>query len=243
MNKRLLGVVFVMFTTLILAACFADVNPQEVADIVSKTQTAMALQAAPPAAAADTEAPPPPTEETQPPGPPEPPDRCDLFDPEQNTFVIHTIEWGDESFVMYVKLPGDVPGLVKPVEGDDAPWIFEATIGGLESLGCRTYEGEIYRNRIYCVFPINMSYYNTAQPFEMRVNGCDTPIAGHPRLSLIVPEPEEEVAGSESPSCGDPPAFACGAAYEDYCHCLGYEYSCFNIGWGVEWPYCYDPSP
>jgi hypothetical protein len=241
MSKRILGVAIVLLTMLLLAGCFADVNPQEVADIVSKTQTAMALQAAPPAAAADTEAPPP--TETQPPGPPEPPDRCALFDPAQNTFVIHTIEWGDESFVMYVKLPGDVPGLVKPVEGDDAPWIYEATIGGLESLGCKTYEGDIYRNRIYCVFPIDQTYYNTAQPFEMRVNGCDTPIAGHPRLSLVVPEPEEEAASSEPASCSAPSPFVCGAAFEDYCNCLGMDYYCHNLGWGITFPACYPPSP
>lgn len=244
MNKRLLGVVLVILATILMTACLPDVNPQEVADIVAKTQTAMALQAPPPPAAADTEAPPPPPPpETQPPEPPEPPDRCDLFDPTQNTFVIHTIEWGDESFVMYVKLPGDVPGLVMPMEGDDAPWIYAGTIGGLESQGCRTYEGEIYRNRIYCLFPIDITYYNTAQPFELKVNGCDTPIAGHPRLSLVVPEPEEEVASTEPASCTMPSPAVCGAAYETYCNCLGMDYFCHNLGWGIHWPACWPAGP
>jgi hypothetical protein len=238
MNKKFWGVVIVFSTALILAACFADINPREVADIVSKTQTAMAQQGGAPPAAGDTEAP----EETQPPGPPEPPDRCDLFDPEQNTFVIHTIKWGDASFVMYVKLPGDVPGLAVPVEGDDAPWIYEATIGGLESIGCRTYEGDIYKGRIYCVFPINKSYYNTAQPFALMVNGCDTPIASHPYLSLVVPEPEGGgSSGGESASCSLT-VTECGPIFEAYCHCLGLEYACY-WDWGFEYPYCYEPSP
>ena len=147
MNKRLLGVVIVFSIALILAACIG-VDPQEVARIVSQTQTAMAQQAPPPPPApADTDPPPLPPE-TQ---PPEPPNRCDLFDPESNTFVLHSIAWGDTSFVMYVKLAGgaEVPGLDVPVEGDDAPWIYEGTIGGLESQGCRTYEGDVYKGRIY----------------------------------------------------------------------------------------------
>jgi hypothetical protein len=242
MKKRLLGVVIVLLSALILTACTGGANLREVADIVSPTLTAIAQQGDADSAPAGGEAAP---EETEPPGPPEPPDRCDLFTPEENKFVLHTISWGDQSFVMYVKLPDgqDVPGLVEPIEGDDAAWIYEATIGGLESLGCRTYEGDIYKGRIYCVFPIDNSYYNTAQPFAMMVNGCDTPISSHPRLSLVVPEPEEEAASSVEPAvCTVPAVYECGAAYEDYCHCLGVEYECF-WGWGFNWPYCYDPAP
>jgi len=236
MKKRFLGVVIILSTALILSACIGA-DPQEVARIVSQTQTAMAQEGAAPPASGETA----PPEETE---PPEPPDRCDLFDPERNKFVLHTISWGDQSFVMYVKLADgqDVPGLVMPVEGDDGPWIYEGTIGDLESIGCRTYEGDVYKGRIYCVFPLKASYYNTAQPFAMMVNGCDTPIASHPRLSLVVPEPEGGGSSGASASCTLSVA-ACGPDFENYCHCLGLEYGCFPIGWGVDYPYCYDPSP
>jgi hypothetical protein len=249
MNKRLLGVVVVFSSALILAACSGLTDPEEVARIVSQTQTAMARQADAPPAPADTEPPPPPPDTqpppTQPPEtqPPEPPDRCDLFDPEQSTFVLHTIKWGDESFVMYVKVSGDVPGLDMPVEGDDAPWIYEGTIGGLESQGCRTYEGDVYKGRIYCIYPIDETYYNTAQPFELMVNGCDIPIASHPRLSLVVPEPEEAASSTEPATCTSPSLAVCGSAYEDYCTCLGMDYFCHNLGWGITYPACWPPSP
>ena len=97
--------------------------------------------------------------------------------------------------------------LPKNMPGDPGPVEYYATIGGLESIHCNFME---YEGRLYCTFPLNKTYYNTAQKFDLFIEGCPVPIFGHPYLSIMVetqppdPKPDEP---EEMPctACHTPP--------------------------------------
>jgi hypothetical protein len=125
--------------------------------------------------------------ETVPPTEPPPvdtsPDRCTYFDGLDVTFTFHTIVEGDETMTMYLNIPGGVPGLEKPMPGDSGPFNYSATVGRLESIKCNFRE---YANRLYCVFPLRITYYNTAQQFDLFLEGCDTAVFSHDYLTIPV---------------------------------------------------------
>lgn len=124
---------------------------------------------------------------TEPPTVPPPettlPDRCGYFDGLEVKFAFHTILEGDETMTMYLNITGGVPGLEKVMPGDSGPFNYSAKIARLESTRCNLRE---YANRLYCVFPLEKIYYNTAQKFELFLEGCDTPVFSHDYLTIIV---------------------------------------------------------
>jgi len=134
-----------------------------------------------------------------------PADRCGYFEGVDMSFIFHTMVEGDETMTMYVHMPGGVPGLEKEMPGDPGPYLYSAMIGGLESFHCDFYD---YEGRLYCVLPLNKPYYNTAQKFDLYVEGCDISIFGHPYLSIIVetqpPVPEPPDPEPSCPECHPP---------------------------------------
>jgi hypothetical protein len=142
-------------------------------------------------------------------------DICDDYEKKEMSIVIYDIVQGDTSFTMYVKIPGGVYALNG---GDKEDFEFSAQMGRLESLECKVYEGEQYMDRLYCFFPFNSDYKNTAQPFALYLADCPNPIFSHPAVSLMV----EEVSAPPKPesACGPEPT-DCGAAHEIWCLCDG----------------------
>jgi len=123
---------------------------------------------------------------TIPPPEPAPPDRCAYFDGLDIKFTFHTIVEGDETMTVYLYVPGGVPGLEKEMPGDTGPFNYSATIARLESIRCNLRE---YANRLYCVFPLEKIYYNTAQQFDLFLEGCDTAVFSHEYLTIPVETP------------------------------------------------------
>lgn len=120
---------------------------------------------------------------TIPPPEPVPPHRCAYFDSLDIKLTFHTILEGDETMTLYLNIPGGVPGLEKEIPGDSGPFNYSATIGRLESIKCNFRE---YANRLYCVFPLKLTYYNTAQQFDLFLEGCDTAVFSHGYLTIPV---------------------------------------------------------
>jgi hypothetical protein len=120
---------------------------------------------------------------TVPPPTATPPDRCAYFDGLEVKFTFHTIVEGDETMTMYLNITGGVPGLEKVIPGDSGPFDYSATIGGLWSIKCNLRE---YANRLYCVFPLKTTYYNTARKFDLFLEGCATAVFSHDYLTIPV---------------------------------------------------------
>lgn len=169
--------------------------------------------------------------------PPEPTvDRCDLFSPEEMKFLHLNIYKGTTSVLVYVTFPDKVIGLEDGLD-DGMNWEYSAKLAGKDSIWCELFEGEDYSGRLYCMMPITQFEYNTAQPFDLYVNGCETAVFSIPQQSLLVEEPPTEASGSEEGSfpflvtilgkiCGIQPDSVCGAEYANWCNCRGGNYFC-----------------
>lgn len=142
-------------------------------------------------------------------------DPCTYFEKKEMTFMLHELIKGESSLTMYVKIPGGIPYYEFDVSGQ-MEWVYYATLGKLESTACKTFEGEVYEERLYCFFYVKKEYYNTVQPFKLYVNLCDDPIYEVPNLSVMA------VAATKEPGdpCGPEPT-ACGPAHENWCLCVG----------------------
>jgi hypothetical protein len=156
--------------------------------------------------------------------------RCDLYS--EDTFSIHilTINPGDASVLVYTKFPHTVVGL-EDHQDDGLPWDYTATLGESASIWCRLFEGEVYTGRLYCMLPLLGEYRNTAQPFDLYVNECETPIFSVANLSLMVeksPASGDDHSGQLQKICGDEPPghLACMWEHELWCICMGGFYSC-----------------
>jgi hypothetical protein len=137
--------------------------------------------------------------------------------------VVHTISYGDTTVTTYTKFPDTVVGY-----GDDA-FKYYGTLGNEESLECMIFEGETYKERVYCMFPITKGDYNSARHYKLMVEGCDEIIHEVPMLSLMVDEDTTGSAGSGgSPSCGEMPDPLCAGKYESWCNCMGGSFSCID---------------
>ena len=111
-------------------------------------------------------------------------ERCSLFDSSEISTVFLNTPKGSNSYTMYFKIPGGVPGLEKNYSWDQYSWNYTATIGDVEAHGCN-YQG--YTERLYCHFTLPAGYANSTKPISLRVNGCDRDIYSHSRMSI--PEP------------------------------------------------------
>ena len=156
------------------------------------------------------------------------PGRCEVFEDIEMKFMVYSMTTDDTTMTMYVRMYGGVVGYEITIPGHPENYEYHATLGDLESIKCG-YEG--YAERWFCYFPLHPSYHNTAQPFDLYVNGCPEPIYGHPRLSIIVPSPTPGVVADP---CGpEPSTLACSSDYSDWCNCKGGTYQC----WIYTWPF------
>ncbi len=185
------------------------------------------------ACGADTE---PVPEDTQ-----EPYSRCDLFADEELSVVLYGIYPGDTTVKMYVKFKDEVIGL-EDGQDDGLPWDYSVKIGDVESFGCDVFEGETYAGRLYCVLPLPSEYRNAARPAAVRVNGCDHDLLSIPQLSLLV----EKTAGSGGSGggsssgadkklsvqftklCGVKPEPICSWVFNQWCDCMGGDFTCLG---------------
>jgi hypothetical protein len=177
--------------------------------------------------------------------------RCDLFADGELSVVLYGIYPGDTTVKMYVKFGnGKVIGL-EDGRDDGLSWDYSVKIGEVESFGCDVFEGETFAGRLYCVLPLPPEYRNAARPAVVRVNGCNRDLLSIPQLSLLVEKPAAGsaetggVAGSSSSGksgsshvalpanlnviCGSRPTALgvyCSAKIEEWCNCMGGEYSC-----------------
>lgn len=110
--------------------------------------------------------------------------RCDLFNPQETTLTLYDILPGSTGLNLHILLPGPVPGLEEPVEGDNDPWLYSAILGSTEAEAC-AYQG--YTRRLYCSFILPESVLDTVQPLDVFVNLCGEPIFSHPRVSILAP--------------------------------------------------------
>jgi hypothetical protein len=229
---------FLLLAVGMLVACEKEPDPEYLAYLLSRTQTAMA---------------PTPTYT------PEADSRCDLFADEELSVVLYSIYPWDTNLKMYVKFgSGKVIGLQDGTD-DGLSWDYAVTIGDVESVGCDVFEGETYAGRLYCILPLPPEYKDAARPAVVRVNGCDQDLLSIPLLSMSM----EKVAGSSgsggsggttggSPSgalkqlpndvlklCGDAPTSlewqicSCSSPdsyIEEWCSCMGGTIKCVGAG-------------
>ncbi len=227
MKKKFTLYLFLFLASCILIACEKEPDPEYLAYLLSRTQTAMA---------------PTPTYT------PEAGSRCDLFADEELSLVLYGIYPGDTTVKMYVKFgSGKVIGKEDDLD-DGLPWEYSAKIGEVESFGCDILESEPYTGRLHCILPLPPEYKDAARPAEVHVNGCPEAILSIPKLSLTV----EKTAGSGGSGgssgssssivkrkvpnsifnlCGDSPA---GTLCENpgaiaWCICMGGTWSCDNM--------------
>ena len=113
----------------------------------------------------------------------EPPSRCELFDGNYNLTMLD-IPIGSTALTMFIKIPGGVPGLELDIPGDDQPWEYSAILGKTQATGC-SFQG--YAEQLYCNFSLPETYLDTVQPLSIYVNGCETPIYTHPRVTIFAP--------------------------------------------------------
>ena len=95
------------------------------------------------------------------------------------------IPYGRTALTLFIQMADGVPGLEIPVPGDEGSWEYSAFLGDVKADRC-TFQG--YAGRLYCDFGLPETYLDTVRPLSVYVNGCDSPIFTHPRVSIIAPE-------------------------------------------------------
>jgi hypothetical protein len=160
--------------------------------------------------------------------------RCDLYPADSLALFLLAIHQEDTNVLVYTEFPDKVIGLEDLYE-DGHSWEYSALLGESASLWCKLFEGDVYSGRLYCLLPLPSTYKNTAQPFALYVNDCETPIFSVTNLSLVVENPppsdsgnKEDVSEPTQNTCGaEPPDYpACNSAHEQWCSCMGGYYTC-----------------
>jgi hypothetical protein len=152
-----------------------------------------------------------------------PPERCWIFEQITMKIIMLDLLPDDTMLTLYIRMPGGVPGLELPIEGDAEPWQYHVELGEKISEAC-SYQG--YEERLYCFIPIPPEYHNTAQPFNLYVNLCEHPLHSQPHLSVMTTTFDDIPIDT----CGPPPGDECGTEYEDWCSCKGGVYECVYFG-------------
>lgn len=138
----------------------------------------------------------------------DPASRCEQFGGDYALTMLD-IPYGRTALTLFIQMADGVPGLEIPVPGDDGPWEYSATLGDVKADRC-SYQG--YTGRLYCDFGLPENYLDTVRPLKVYVNGCDSPIFEHQRVSIFAPEE---------------PLPACTAELnEETCNAVGGTYVC-----------------
>jgi len=108
-------------------------------------------------------------------------DRCSLYTGIKFAFV--TLDWmPGQPLKFYIKMPGGVPGLEKPVSGDSGLWSYSVNIGANQTQDCQVIPG--YPGRLYCSINLPSGYSNSSQVLDLHVNGCGAPIYENPQAGV-----------------------------------------------------------
>jgi hypothetical protein len=221
MKKKMLVGLVVLLAIWIPGACSTEPDPEYLAYLLSRTQTAMS---------------PTPTYT------PEVNTRCDLFADEELSVVLYSINPWDTNLKMYVKFKNGVIGKEDGTD-DGLSWDYSVTIGEVESMGCDIFEGETYAGRLYCILPLPPEYRNAAKPAAVRVNGCPEDLLSIPQLSLLVEKPVAGSGGSGDGSsggsdkklsvqftklCSVKPEPICSTIFSQWCDCMGGTFTCLG---------------
>jgi hypothetical protein len=248
---------FLLAIILAILSCTLPANPELIQQYIVGTQTADAANLS--ARAQNTQAEDQIAVETTP-APLAAVSRCDLYSESDLRVILLGVYPDNRSLTTYIEFPEAVIGLEDDIE-DGYPWEYTANLGDFPSIWCALLEGEDYAGRLYCMLPLPKEYHNTAKPFSLFVNNCDTPIVSIPSLSIVVED--SPAAGSNSGSdpgstseegiqgifeqfttlCGAEPAagFNCTYEYSEWCVCMGGSYECSGEGMGFELNMCHFP--
>lgn len=147
---------------------------------------------------------------------------CSLFD--GSNFSIVVLDWqAGQPLVFYIKMPGGVPGLEKPIPGDNGPWNYSVNFGAYQTQDCKVEPG--FPERLYCSINLPSEYQNSSQVLELYVNGCEASV--YQNLQANVPFFSEQptlVSGGGGSSC----TLSCPASCEPDATCT----ACQGIGGG-----------
>jgi hypothetical protein len=109
-----------------------------------------------------------------------------------------TLDWQPgQPMTLYTSMPGGVPGLETPIEGDDQPVLYTAMWGDSSTEACEFIPG--YPGRLYCTMAIPADYAGSVRPFELYLSGCESPIYYNPRAE--VPGGAGSSGGSAGGAC------------------------------------------
>ncbi|MBL8076949.1 MAG: hypothetical protein JNM55_03225 [Anaerolineales bacterium] len=144
---------------------------------------------------------------------------CSLFD--GSNFSIVMLDWqAGQPLTFYIKMPGGVPGLEKPIEGDNGPWDYYVNFGAYQTQDCKIQPG--YPERLYCSIFLPAEYANSSQVLELYVSGCNVPV--YQDLNEDVPSMIGSLPSSGGASC----SLSCPASCEPNPSCT----VCQGIGGG-----------
>jgi len=135
---------------------------------------------------------------TETPGPSPTPERarCDLFAGMDIKFI--TLDWEvGKRVIFYLRMPGGVPGLERPIQGDSELWEYSAKFGAFTTHDCEYIAG--YAERLYCEVSIPPEFGNTSQTLELYLNGCEAPVYTHLRANV----PEYPATPTSEPDCAE----------------------------------------
>jgi Zn-dependent metalloprotease len=141
--------------------------------------------------------------------------RCDLFDGVYPLTLLD-IPYESTELTLFIEIRGGVPGLEIEIPADDQPWDYSAILGDVMANRC-SYQG--YAGRLYCDFGLPETYLDTVQPLAIFVNGCESPIFEHPRVSIFAPE--------------EPLPVCIEDLGEDACTAAGGRYACTDFASGT----------
>jgi hypothetical protein len=147
---------------------------------------------------------------------------CSLFDGSKFSLVV--LDWqAGQPLTFYIKMPEGVPGLEKPIPGDNGPWDYSVNFGAYKTEDCSVEPG--YPERLYCSINLPIDYENSSQALELYVSGCDVPVYQNPfaNVPAIAGQPTLVGAGGGS-SC----TLTCPASCEVNPTCT----ACQGIGGG-----------
>lgn len=147
---------------------------------------------------------------------------CSLFD--ESTFSFVVLDWqAGQPLTFYIKMPGGVPGLEKPIAGDNGPWDYSVSFGAYQTADCRIEAG--YPERLYCSINLPSDYQNSSQVLELFVSGCDMPVYKNSFANVpFIADQPTLVGGDGSNSC----TLSCPASCEANPTCT----ACQGIGGG-----------
>lgn len=153
---------------------------------------------------------------------------CSLFDQIQFSMVL--LEWQTgQPLTLYINMPGGVPGLEKPIEGDNGPWDYSMTIGQYQTQDCNIQPG--YPERLYCSISLPSEYANTSQTLKLNINGCDVPIYQITKTNIASKDgiqPTVDAGGGGGGGSGNSCTLSCPASCEPDPSCS----ACQGIGGG-----------